>query len=138
MPFLNHGLSPSTCWVYQSVQHCCTDFCQLDGHLSPEGAFQPEDKPTLMHFATPLADGLNHSSIKVHLSAVQSLHIDSGLPDLLINCLQLQWLLRGTKHVQGSSTPKCLPIPIDVLQAMKRSLDLSSKDHIMLQAARCL
>ena len=81
---------------------------------------------------------LNHSSIKVCLSAVRSLHIDNGLADPLLNCLQLQRLLRVIKQVQGSPTPKRLPITIDVLQVIKRSLDLSSQDHIMLWAACCL
>ena len=63
-----------------------------------------------MRFATMLADSLNHSSIKVYLSAVRSLHIDNRLAD------PLQRLLRGIKRVQGAPTPKRLPITIDVLQ----------------------
>ena len=46
----------------------------------------------LMHFASFLADSLHHSSIKVYLSVVWSLHIDNGLHDPLVNYLQLQWL----------------------------------------------
>ena len=75
---------------------------------------------------------------KVYLSAVRSLHIDNGLPDPLINCLQLQRLLRGIKRVQGSSTTKRLPITIDLLKVIQRSLDLNSWDHVMLWAACCL
>ena len=136
--FLAQCLAPSTRRVYQSTQCRCIDFCRLDGRLSPEAALLPADEQSLMCFATMLADSLNHSSIKVYLSAVRSLHIDNGLADPLINCLQLQWLLRGIKRVQGSPTPKRLPITIDVLQVLKRSLDLSSQDHIMLWAACCL
>ena len=91
-----------------------------------------------MCFATMLADSLNHSSLKAYLSAVRSLHIDNGLADPLINCLQLQQLLRETKQVQGSPTSKRLPNTIDVLQVIKRSLDCSSQDHIMLWTACCL
>lgn len=40
--------------------------------------------------------------------------------------------------MQGSSTPKHLPITIDILQVIKRSLNLHSRDHIMLWAASCL
>ena len=118
--------------AYQSAQRRYIDYCQLDGHLSPA------DKQSLMRFATTLADSLNHSSIKVYLSAVRSLHIDNGLADPLINCLQLQPLLRGIKRVQGSPTPKRLPITIDILQVIKYSLDLSSQDHVMLWVACCL
>ena len=115
--FLTQGLAPSTRRVYQSVQPRNVDFCRLDGHLSPGGALLPADKQTLMGFAMLFADSLYHSSIKVYLSAAQSVHNENGLADPLINCLQLQGLLRGIKHVQGSSTSKRLPITVDVLQA---------------------
>ena len=87
--FLTQGLAPSTRRVYQSAQRRYIDFCRLDGRLSPEGALFPADKQSLMRSATMLADSLNHSSIKVYLSAVRSLHIDNGLADPLLNCLQL-------------------------------------------------
>ena len=50
-----------------------------------------------MGFASLLTDNLNHSSIKVYLSAVRSLHIDHGLPDPLVNCRRSQHLLQGIK-----------------------------------------
>ena len=98
----------------------------------------PADEQSLMRFAVLLADNLHHLSIKVYLSAVRSLHIDNGLPDPLVNCLQLQRLLRGIKRVQGSSPPSHLPITVDLLQIIQRSLDLRVSDHVMLWAACCL
>ena len=91
-----------------------------------------------MCFASLLADNLNHSSIKVYLSAVRSLHIDHGLPDPLVNCLHLQRLLRGIKWVQGPASPRRLTITVDLLQVIQRCLDLSTRDHLMLGAACCL
>ena len=91
-----------------------------------------------MRFATILADSLTHASIKVYLSAVRSLYIDHGLPDPLENCLRLQRLLRGIKRVQGPVSPRRLPISIDHLRVIQRSLDLSARDHVMLWAACCL
>lgn len=90
-----------------------------------------------MHFATVLADSLHHSSIKVYLAAVRSLHIDYGFPDPLLNCLRLQHLLKGIKRVQGPVTPRRLPITIDHLREIQHSLDLSTRDNIMLWAACC-
>lgn len=98
----------------------------------------PADEQSLMRFAALLADNLHHSSIKVYLSAVRSLHIDNGLPDPLVNCLKLQRLLRGIKRVQGSSPPSRLPITVDLLQIIQRSLDLRVYDHVMLWAVCCL
>ena len=94
------------------------------GLFESRGVLVPANEQSLMSFASLLADNLVHSSIKVYLSAVRSLHIDNGLPDPLVNCLQLQRLLRGIKRVQGSSPPTRLPIKIDLLQIIKRSLGL--------------
>ena len=85
-----------------------------------------------------LADNLNHSYIKVYLKAVRSLHIDHGLPDPLVNCLRLKRLLRGIKRVQGPASPRRLRITVDHLKVIQRSLDLSTRDHVMLWAACCL
>ena len=137
--FLTQGLAPSTRRVYLSAQRRYVTFCQQDGRLSPDGALLPADEQSLMRFATLLAnDSLHHSSIKVYLSAVRSLHIDNGLPDPLVNCLQLQRLLRGIKCVQGSSPSKRLPITIDLLKVIQHSLDFNSRDHIMFWTACCI
>ena len=61
----------------------------------------PANEETLTRFASLLTDNLNHSSIKVYLSALRSLHIDLGLPYPLVNCRRLQHLLKGIKQVQG-------------------------------------
>ena len=134
--FLTQGLAPSTRQVYMyfSAQRRYLNFCHLDGHLSPESTLLPavnSHSCVLHHFWLT-------ASIKVYLSAVQSLHINNGLPDPLVNCLQLQRLLRGIKRVQGPSLPKRLPVTIDLLKVIQQSLDLKSQSHIMLWAACCL
>ena len=136
--FLSQGLAPSTRRVYSSAQCRDAQFCRWEGRLSPEGALLPADEQSLMRFAALLADNLHHSSIKVYLSAVRSLHIDNGLPDPLVNCLQQQHLLQGIKRVQGSSPPSRLLITVDLLQIIQRSLDLHFYDHVMLWAVCCL
>ena len=113
VPFLPH---PGPCSVYASGVLRYVDFCRQDDRLySLNGALLPAHKKTLIHFATLLPDSLNHlcwigrpgrgvlnggmfllghssssfnhSSINVYLSAVQSLHINNGLPDPLTNIL---------------------------------------------------
>ena len=124
--------------MYLSAQRRYINFCRQDGRANQDGSLPPADEETLMRFATTLADSLNHASIKVYLSAVRSLHVDYGLPDPLVNCLRLQRLLRGIKRVQGPVAPKRLPISIDHLRVIQRSLDLSTRDHVMLWAACCI
>ena len=74
--FLSEGLAPSTRRVYLSAQRHYAQFCRREGRLGPGGALVPADKQSLIRYAALLADNLHHSSIKVYLSAVRSLHID--------------------------------------------------------------
>ena len=93
----------------------------------------------LMRFCTHLADRLHHSSIKVYLSAVRSLHkFDYGFSDPLPNCLQLQRLLRGIKRHQGFNLTQCQPVTADLMSVLHRSLDLANPDNVMLWAACCV
>lgn len=80
---------------------------------------------------------LQHSSIKVYLSAVRSLHIQQGFSDPLLHCLRLQRVVRGIKRSQGSSLASRLPITDGILLVIFKSMDLSIPDHLMLWAA-CL
>ena len=80
----------------------------------------------------------SHSSIKVYLSAVRSLHVDQGFPDPLENCLQLQRVVRGIKRSQGAlpSRPR-LPVSSNILRIIYSALNLNSFDDVMFWAA-CL
>ena len=81
------------------------------------------------------ADSIQHSSIKVYLSAVRSLHIEQGFPDPLLNCLQLQRVLRGVKLSQGSPAAQRLPITDSLLLVIHRAFDLKFSDHCAFWAA---
>ena len=78
---------------------------------------------------------MQHSSIKVYLSAVRALHIEEGFPDPLVNCLRLQRVLRGIKRTQGSPEAQRLPITDHILMIIFGALDLSVFDHCMFWAA---
>ena len=129
---LTQGLAPPTRRVNLSAPRRYFAFCRQDGRTNVDGSLPPADEET-----TVLAVSLHHSSIKVYLAAVCSLHIDYGFPDPLLNCLRAQHLLKGIKQVQAV-TPQRLPITIDHLRAIQRSLELSTRDHIMLWIACCL
>ena len=95
----------------------------MTGHLSP---LRFSSEWTLCLFATYLADSLRHSSIKVDLSAVRSLHVDQGFPDPPENCLRLQRVVRGIKRSQGAlpSRPR-LPVSSNILRIIYSALDLN-------------
>ena len=111
--------------------------CIEDNYLCPSGSVLPASEKTLICFCAHLVDTLHHSSIKVYLSAVRSLHIDEGLPDPLVSCLQLQHILRGIKCHQASNQPKRQPITSDLMLIIHRSLDFSVYNHTMLWATCC-
>ena len=56
--------------------------------MDANGALLPADERSLMRFATSLSDSLRHSSIKLYLIAVRSLHIDQGLPYALAKIIR--------------------------------------------------
>ena len=69
------------------------------------------------------------------MSAVRALHIEQGFSDPLVDCLQLQRVLRGIKRTQGDSSWLRLPITDDIMMVIFRALDLTHADHCMFWAA---
>lgn len=61
--------------VYLLAQCRYICFCHQDGHVGPDEALIPADERTLVHFVTSLSDSFHHSSIKVYLSSMHSLHV---------------------------------------------------------------
>ena len=91
-----------------------------------------------MRFCSHLADRLHHTSIKVYLSGIRSLHIDRGFSDPLVNCFQLQRVLRGIKGHQGPCKSQHQPVTGDLMRVIHRVLSLSDYSQAMLWAACCL
>jgi len=135
---LAQGLAPSTRKAYGSGQRKFVEFCRQAGKLHPNGSPCPADEWTLCLFVSFLADSIQHLSIKAYLSAVRSLHIEQGFPDPLLNCLQLQQVLRWVKHSQGSPVAQRLPITDSLLLVIHRELDLNIFDHCAFWAAYML
>ena len=133
--FLAQGLASSTRSTYLSGQKKFYDFCSQVGKIHQSGSPCPTDEWTLCLFATFLANTVQHSTIKVYLSAVRSLHIEQGFADPLVDCLHLQRVLRGIKRTQGDTSSLRLPVTDDIMMVIFRALDLSLPDHCMFWAA---
>ena len=121
-----------------SGQRKFVEFCRQAGKLHSHGSPCPADEWTLCLFVSFLADSIQHSTIKVYLSAVRSLHIEQGFPDPLLNCLRLQRVLRGVKRSQGSPAALLLAITDSLLLVIHRALDLMTFDHCAFWAAYML
>ena len=129
------GLALSTRSSYLSGQKKFYDFCAQLGKVHPSGSPCPTDEWTLCLFATFLANTVQHSTIKVYLSAVRSLHIEQGFADPLVECLRLRRVLWGIKRTQGDTSSLRLPVTNDILMVIFHALDLSLPDHGMFWAA---
>ena len=129
------GPAPSTRKAYTSGQRKLIEFCSKAGKLHPNGSPSPTDEWTLCLFVSFLADSIRHSSVKVYLSAVRSLHIEQSLPDPLLTCPQLQRVLRRVKRSQGSQAAQRLPTTDSLLLVIYRALDLKVFDHCTFWAA---
>ena len=90
-----------------------------------------------MRFCSHLADRLHHSSIKVYLSGICSLHLDMGFSDPLSNCLQLQWVLCSINSHQGSHESPCQSVTGE-FKKIQSSLLPQNDLHTMFWAACCL
>ena len=135
---MSQGLAPSTHRTYKSAQLRFLNFCTQSGRLHPNGSPCPATEWTLCLFATHLSSSLRSSSIKIYLSAVRSKQIDLGFPDPLVDCLQLQRVLRGIKRTQGSTGSCRLPITDHHMLIIHNSLLFSDQDHVMFWAPSTL
>ena len=133
--FLAQDLASSTHSAYLSGQKKFYD-CYLQlGKINQSGSPCSTNKWMLCLFATLLANTVQHSTIKVYLSAVRSLHIEQGFTYPLVDCLQLQQVLRRIKRTQGDTSSLRLPVTDDLIMVIFRALDLSlesRKLHINL------
>ena len=128
--FLVQGLAPSRS-SYRSGQKKFFESCTQLGKIHQSGSPCSANEWTLCLFATFLASSVQHSTIKVYLLAVCTLHIEQGFSDPLVDCLQLQRVLRGIKRTQGDSSSLGLPITDDIMVVIFWALDLTHPDHCM-------
>ena len=92
----------------------------------------PASEDVLIRFCCHLADTLHHSSIKVYLSAIRSLHIEEGIPSPLVGYLRLQRVLLGIKRHEGSNRRQHQPITIELMHIISQSLNFSDYNHTMI------
>ena len=75
----------------------------------------PTPEKVLIYFAVHLAKTVKANTIKIYLSAVPNLNIKHGASLDLTFFIQLQYVLRGIKRVQGVHKRPRLPITFILL-----------------------
>ena len=78
--------------------------------------------------ASFLARSFKFSSVKAYLGVISLLHKEFSLPNPLSDNWAVKSLLTGIKRVKGDSVKQKLPITIDILSRVHKSLNLNSYD----------
>ena len=133
------GISPATRSTYSSGQTRYLNFCSMIQH-NPI----PAHESTILLFVTHLAtSGLSHTTIKVYLSAIRSMHIATGQHTVFHQQLtpRLQQVLKRIQQTQAISKSHQIrrSITLDIMKAIFDLLlkRLASYDNAMLWAACC-
>ena len=134
------GSAPSTWKAYNSGINQYSKFCSLATRDTV-----PTSESTLLLFVTHLASlKLSHSTIKVYLSRVHSLHVAQGHHDSFNKCLTPR-LYQVIKDIQKDNViihaPRIpRPITIEIMKGIKEVLLQNPHDYnnIMMWAACCL
>ena len=128
-------MAPSTRRTYQAGISQFHRFCS-HYHLSP----LPASPLTLRYFCAYLARSVKYSTLKVYLSALRLLHIESSYPDPTKDSL-LEYVIKGIKRSQSTASRPRLPITLNLLRDLKRALHnshtITMHDKRMLWAAFC-
>ena len=80
--------------------------------------------------------GLSHSTVSGKLAAIRWQHVVEGLPNPLEGKLRLRAALRKLKKMKGDGHSK-LPVTADMLQHVKRSMDMTNNRDVTVWAALC-
>ena len=121
---LNHlqllGIAPSTRRTSQAGINCYQQFCTVY-NLNPLPSFPL----TLRYFCIHLSSSIQHSTIKLYLSALCLYYIENGYSYPTTDTL-LQYVVKGIKHSQTNTPRPHLLITIHLLRDLKTALHNSS------------
>ena len=127
-------MAPSTISTYSSGEKQFLKFCE-HFQISQFRSQFPTPEKILIYFAVHLAKTVKANTIKIYLSAVRNLNIKHGASLDLTFFIQLQYVLRGIKRVQGVHKRPRLPITLDHLKIFCLCLPPTSFENRMLWAA---
>ncbi len=125
--------------AYSSAQKQFVNFCTQNGFLHANGSTCPASELTILRFIGNCSASKQASTLRVYLSAIRALHVQSGYPDPLINCLRIPLAIKGLRRSQSLNLKPAgkLPITALVLLSIKSNLNVSDPDDAMLWAACC-
>jgi hypothetical protein len=98
----------------------------------------PATESTLLLFVAQLhVNGVKASSVKVYLSAIRSLHIESGFDDPTSHAERVKMAIRSIERQQPPPVQK-LPMTLTILQKLHQVMDQNTYNTLMIWSAMCL
>ena len=112
-------MGPASRATYEAKLRSYVNFCLNTAKVQPF----PATQDTLIFYATDRANRrVQWSTIRGHLAAIRSAHIDLGIDLDFTQFASLQRLLTGIKRFQGIQADSRLPITYDILCKMFQHL----------------
>ena len=109
---------PNTRRTYSSAQRKFMDFCNEYNF-----SYLPCSQQTLLYYIAFLySKCFKLSYIKVYLSVIRSMHVESGFDNSLDDCIRLDLALR-TIAISSEGPKQKLPVTLQLLASVKRHLD---------------
>ena len=129
--YLLAGLAPGTRRVYDSAARSFHNFCR-DLNLSPS---LPVSELTLIIYAAFKARTTSAATVRLHIAAIRSWHIDAGAPVNTESMLSLKRVLAGIQRSKPSKPKRSrLPVTVELLNQIANSLDMNIHNNRLFMA----
>ena len=110
----------------------------LSSSVLPTTSAHSPPQPSLFgYFCAHLSSSVQHSTIKLYLSALRLYHIEHGYSDSTADTL-LQYVVKGIKRSQTNTPRPRLPITIQQLRDLKTSLHNSTAVTVHNKRMLCM
>ena len=130
--FAHAAIAQSTRASYRSQINSFVSFCNNFGYTAI-----PASTLTLCRYVAFLSSRLKCTSISQYMNVVRLLHVHHGYPNPLHNNIRLSAVLKGVQRVMGCPVTRKSPITVDILQCIRKQLDLNVIQHASFWAS-CL
>jgi hypothetical protein len=121
--FKGAAFAKSTVKTYKSQTGSYLKFC-MHYNVQP----LPSSQETLCSYLAFLSRSLSPNSIKGYMNAVRLLHIEAGFPNPIAQNWEISMIQRGISRLMGKPPKQKMPITIQILTDLHRTLVDSPSD----------
>jgi hypothetical protein len=129
--YLQAGLTSGTRRVYDSAARSFYNFC----HSLNLPTTLPVSELTLILYAAFKARSTSAATVRLHIAAIRSWHIDAGARLNTETMLSLKRVLEGIKRVKPAKPKRTrLPVTVELLNRIANSLDMNIHNNRLFMA----